>query len=148
MTIILTNDAGGAELPQTRVVVAAHSDQVRRVGTEGAVPHPALVVVENRVAGQGPAFFDYLGDGTECVRGRGGVGTRVCQGGVAVCGREGLGVGGGIPVAGRGGVTAETAVHGLAERCRVGDEGLVGGAVWVIAGVICIPVGIAAARRL
>lgn len=51
MAIVLTDDAGGAELPQTGVVVAADGDQVRRVGAEGAVPHPALMVVQHRAAG-------------------------------------------------------------------------------------------------
>lgn len=43
VTIILPDDLLCMKLPQTRVVVAASSDQVRRVGREGAVPHPALV---------------------------------------------------------------------------------------------------------
>lgn len=72
----------------------------------------------------------------------------MCQGAVAVCGREGLGVGSGIPVAGRGGMTAETAIQGLTKRCRVGYQGLVGGAIWVIVGVVCIPIGIAGVGRL
>lgn len=65
MAIVLADDAGGAELPQTGVVVATDGDEVGGVGAEGAVPHPALVVIEHGVTGQRAAFLDDLGDGAE-----------------------------------------------------------------------------------
>lgn len=71
MAVILANNTRGVELPQAGVVVAAHCDEVSGVGAEGAVPDPALVVVEHGVARQRPAFLDDLGDGAERVCGRG-----------------------------------------------------------------------------
>lgn len=65
MAIVLTDDAGGAKLPQTGVVVATDGDEVGGVGAKGTVPHPALVVVEHGIAGQRAAFLDDLGDGAE-----------------------------------------------------------------------------------
>ena len=46
MTIVLSDDLLGAQLPQPRVMVAASCHQVCAVGTEGAVPDPTLVAVE------------------------------------------------------------------------------------------------------
>ena len=43
MTIILPNNLLAMQLPQARIVIAARRDEVRRVGRERAVPHPALV---------------------------------------------------------------------------------------------------------
>jgi len=68
VAIVLSNDGGGAELPQTGVVVATHGHQVSGVGTEGAIPDPALVIVQNRVTGKGALESDQICQGTE--RGR------------------------------------------------------------------------------
>lgn len=43
MAIILPYDLLAHEFPQAGIVVATSSDQVRRIGREGTVPHPALV---------------------------------------------------------------------------------------------------------
>lgn len=41
---VLADDIARTELPQTRIVVTRHSDQVSRVRRESTVPYPALVV--------------------------------------------------------------------------------------------------------
>lgn len=46
MPIILPNNTLRRQLPQTRVVVRARGDEIRRVGGECAVPDPALVLSE------------------------------------------------------------------------------------------------------
>jgi hypothetical protein len=46
MAIILPDDALAAELPKTRVVIAACSDQVGAVSTECAIPHPSLMAMK------------------------------------------------------------------------------------------------------
>jgi hypothetical protein len=43
MAVVLPDDLLAVQLPQACVVVAACGDEVRRVGGERAVPHPALV---------------------------------------------------------------------------------------------------------
>lgn len=46
MAVVLPDDLLRAQLPQSRVVVAASCDEVRAIGTESAVPDPALVAIE------------------------------------------------------------------------------------------------------
>ena len=46
VSVILPDDTLGRQLPEPRVVVRARGYEVRRVGGEGAVPHPALVARE------------------------------------------------------------------------------------------------------
>jgi len=65
VAIVLTNNTRGAELPQTGIVVAADGDEVGGVSAEGAIPHPALVVVQHGVAGQRPPLLDDLRDRAE-----------------------------------------------------------------------------------
>lgn len=65
---VLPDDGGCAQLPQPGVVVTAHGDEISRVGAEGAVPDPALVVVEDSVAGQRTALGDEFGEGSESRR--------------------------------------------------------------------------------
>lgn len=52
MTIVLPDNLLAMQLPQARVVIRARSDQVRRIGAEGAVPHPALVAREGSLEGE------------------------------------------------------------------------------------------------
>lgn len=46
MAAILTDDLLAAQLPQSCEMVRARRDQVRGIGAESAVPHPALVAVQ------------------------------------------------------------------------------------------------------
>jgi hypothetical protein len=51
MSIVLSDNLLTMQLPQSRVVIRASSYQVRRVGTESAVPYPALVTGEGGLQG-------------------------------------------------------------------------------------------------
>lgn len=53
MPVVLANDLLALHLPQPRIMVGASSNQVSRVGREGAVPHPALVTRERLLQGVG-----------------------------------------------------------------------------------------------
>jgi len=65
VAIVLSNDGSGAEFPQTGVVVAAHGHQVRRVSTERAIPHPALMIVQYCITRKGPLESDEICQGAE-----------------------------------------------------------------------------------
>lgn len=52
MTVVLPDNLLAMQLPQSRVVIRARSDQVSRVGAEGTVPHPALVARERSLEGK------------------------------------------------------------------------------------------------
>lgn len=54
MAIILPNNLLAMQLPQACVVVAARGDEVRRVGGERAIPHPALVARQRALEFEGP----------------------------------------------------------------------------------------------
>lgn len=49
VAVVLANDLLAVQLPQARIVVRARGDEVRRVGAERAVPHPALVARQRRL---------------------------------------------------------------------------------------------------
>lgn len=53
MPIILPYDTLRTELPEARIVIRASRDQVRRVGRESAVPHPALMAMQGRLEREG-----------------------------------------------------------------------------------------------
>lgn len=53
MPVVLANDLLALHFPQPRIMVGASSNQVSRVGREGAVPHPALVTRERLLQGVG-----------------------------------------------------------------------------------------------
>jgi hypothetical protein len=45
VTIVLSNDAFGAQFPEPGKVVGASRDEIGAVGAEGAVPHPSLMTL-------------------------------------------------------------------------------------------------------
>jgi hypothetical protein len=53
MTIVLSDDALAAELPQARIVVTTGRHQIGAIGAEGAVPDPALMAVQCCFKGEG-----------------------------------------------------------------------------------------------
>jgi hypothetical protein len=46
MSIILPDDRRGGHLPQPRIVITAHRNEIRAVCAERTIPYPALVVLE------------------------------------------------------------------------------------------------------
>jgi len=53
VTIVLPDDLLAMELPETSVVVRASCDQISGVGTESAVPDPALVASQSTFESEG-----------------------------------------------------------------------------------------------
>ena len=43
VAIVLANDGLARELPQTRVVIGASGNEIRRISTESTIPDPTLV---------------------------------------------------------------------------------------------------------
>jgi len=73
MPIVLPNDVLALQLPQPRIVVAASRYQVRRVGRESAVPHPALMAVQLLLEFEADFFGVHLVLFVLLARGRSGV---------------------------------------------------------------------------
>ena len=63
--VILADDGGGRDFPETGIVVGAHGDEIGAVGAEGAVPDPALVIFERGFERKGAS------GGDDCVGGCG-----------------------------------------------------------------------------
>jgi len=83
VTIVLTDDTGGRQLPQPRIVVAAYRNQVSRIRRESAVPDPALMVLEHSLTRQWLSLGDEVRDDAKRVRVRG---LRSCRQGRAASG--------------------------------------------------------------
>jgi hypothetical protein len=60
MAVVLTNDLLAMQLPQSRIVVGTSRNQVRTVGTERAVPNPALVPRKRGLERERYLFFAVL----------------------------------------------------------------------------------------
>ena len=43
MTVVLSNDLLTMQLPQPRIMIRASRNEIRRIGTESAIPNPALM---------------------------------------------------------------------------------------------------------
>jgi len=52
MAVVLPDDLSRLKLPQPGIVVATDCDKVGRVGGEGAVPDPALVIFQDNIRRQ------------------------------------------------------------------------------------------------
>jgi hypothetical protein len=46
VAIVLADDVLALQLPETRIMVRASRNEIRRVGREGAVPNPSLMAIE------------------------------------------------------------------------------------------------------
>ncbi len=53
MTVVLADDGLTVQLPQPSIVIRASCDQVCRIGTESAVPDPALMTCECALKSEG-----------------------------------------------------------------------------------------------
>jgi len=72
MAVVLSDDALALQLPQSRIVITARSNQIRTIGTEGAIPNPALVASQSRLQRKAlctlAAFFSVLNSGSIGIR--------------------------------------------------------------------------------
>lgn len=60
MAVVLPDDLSRLKFPQPGIVVAADCDKVGRVGGEGAVPDPALMIFQDNIRRQRSFLRDHI----------------------------------------------------------------------------------------